>query len=67
MRYKFYRLWVRNPASDCSKLAVDCKNGNDVRVTAVTVSELLRENQQGSAGGGGKIIPLPNQISVKSS
>ena len=35
----------------------------NVRVTAFTVSELLRENQQG--GEGVKIAPLPTQIRVK--
>ena len=35
----------------------------NVRVTAFTVSELLRENQQG--GEGVKITPLPTQIRVK--
>ena len=35
------------------------------RATAFTVSELLKENQQGG-GTGGKIIP-PNQISVNKS
>ena len=29
----------------------------NARVTAFTVSELLRENQQGGEGGGGKITP----------
>ena len=33
------------------------------RVTAFTVSELLRENQQG--GGGGGKIPSPIKIRVK--
>ena len=36
----------------------------NARVTALTVSELLRKNQQGE-GGGGKIIPPPTQIRVK--
>ena len=36
----------------------------NARVAAFTVSELLRENQQGGAGGGGKITS-PTQISVK--
>ena len=35
----------------------------NARVTAFTVSELLRENQQG--GGGDKITPPPTQIRVK--
>ena len=36
----------------------------NARVTAFTVTELLRENQQG--GGGGKItLPPPTQIRVK--
>ena len=38
----------------------------NARVTALTVSELLRKNQQGEGGGGGgKIIPPPTQIRVK--
>ena len=35
----------------------------NANVTACTVSELLRENQQ---GGGGKITPSLTQIRVKS-
>ena len=31
----------------------------NVRVLALTVSELLRENQQGGGGGAVKLTPLP--------
>ena len=35
----------------------------NARVTAFTVSELLRENQQGmEEEGGGKITPSPTQV-----
>ena len=38
----------------------------NARVTAFTVSKLLRENQQGGGGGGDKITPHPpTQIRVK--
>ena len=36
----------------------------NARVTAFTISELLRENQQG--GGGGKITPLPPRLGLSS-
>ena len=39
----------------------------NVRVTAFTISELLRESQKtagGGGGGGGKITPFPTQIRV---
>ena len=37
----------------------------NTRLTAFTVSDLLRENQQG--GGGGNITSSPNQIRVNDS
>ena len=37
----------------------------NTRVTASTVSESLRENQQGGGGGGGKITLFPTQIRIK--
>ena len=32
----------------------------NVRVLALTVSELLRENQQGGGGGAVKLTPIPH-------
>ena len=39
----------------------------NAKATALTVFELLRENQQGEreGGGGSKITPSPTQISIK--
>ena len=39
----------------------------NARITAFTVSELLREDQQGegAGGAGGKLTSLPTQIMVK--
>ena len=37
----------------------------NTRVTASTVSESLRENQQGGGGGEGKITIFPTQIRIK--
>ena len=37
----------------------------NVRVLALTVSELLRENQQGGGGRGGKINPPPPPTKIR--